>query len=74
MSQEQSGVFVFNPEAKRPACVLLAAAIGGNPEFARYFASELWIVQGPEVDGLKRFGPMTHDQVRDVADRLGVSR
>jgi hypothetical protein len=67
-------IFVFNMEAKRPACVLLAAAMGGNPSFAHEFNADHWIIDGPEVDGLRRYGPMTREEVRGIAKRLGMAQ
>ncbi len=63
------GVLVFNTDARRPACPLLAAALGGNPSFAHHFDSETWIVGSAE--GMRRFGPLSHGEVREIATRLG---
>lgn len=65
-------VFLFDPARKRPGCVLLAVAMGANPSFANHFCPESWIVDG-DIDGLRRYGPMTHDQVREIAERLGLA-
>lgn len=66
-------VLVFNMTAMRPACVLLAVAMGGNPEFAKMFDSDSWIIDGPEVAQLRRFGSMTPALVRRIADHLGIA-
>lgn len=65
-----SDVFLFNPELRRPGCPILAAALGANPSFAHHFDSRTWIIDGDGMDGLRRFGPMTHPEVREIARRL----
>lgn len=52
----ESRRLVFDTELRRPACVLLAAAFGGDPELAEKFPTETWLLaptpgmQAYEVD------------------------
>lgn len=59
-------VLVYNMQLRRPACVLLAAAMDGNPDFAKMWPSEDWIV-GEGADGLRRYGPMDRAMVERIA-------
>lgn len=63
-------VLVYNLELRRPGCVMLAAALGGNPSFAHEWPSDMWIVGGPGVDGLRAYGPsVDRALVRRLAQR-----
>jgi hypothetical protein len=59
----------FNIEAMKPGCVLLQAAMGCDPAVVRGFDATDWIVDGPDVQGLKVY-PVTDEQLKALEDRV----
>jgi hypothetical protein len=48
---------VFDTKLKRPACVLLQAAMGGDPQLANLFPSESWLLSVTPDMGLYTVTP-----------------
>jgi hypothetical protein len=55
---------VFDTKLKRPACVLLQAALGGDIESAHFFDSNVWLT-APTKD--MRLFRTTREELRAVA-------
>lgn len=58
----------FDIKLMRPGCVLLAAAMGGDPELAKQFPSEKWILS-PTPD-LKVY-EISSEEFKKVLDFVG---
>lgn len=37
------GLIAYDTDLKRPACVLVAAGMGGDPKISQRFKNELWL-------------------------------
>jgi hypothetical protein len=68
---DRSLLFAFDPVRRRPACVLLATALGANSNYALHFDADLWIVDG-DLDDIQLFGPLTDGEVRKIAEQLAA--
>lgn len=57
----------FDIDKMKPACVLLQAAMGGDPEAANAFNSKHWLIAPTE--GMKVY-PVTDEQLRALVAKV----
>lgn len=66
--------FCFDIKRMQPGCVLLAAAMGGDPELAKRFSSEIWLLAPTPDLKVYEITPEQFDEVLARTEKIHSKR